>query len=125
MRCRVQPVLCIPCTWALKSVVFVQLRGSYYLSARPFAWASIVMATSQQPILQPVPPGGAPGLLGDSRTADACWRHPLSIRLPLPLRSLGLVTSVPLLFDVCWGRIVLFSVPVQKQLPFSTGILFL
>ena len=38
---------------------------------------------------------------------------------PLPLRLLVLMTSVPLSFCMWCGRIVLFSVPIQRHLPFS------
>lgn len=62
-RCCARAV-CATCSCALKSAVLVHLMGSFYsLSARPFALASIVMVTSEEPILQPVLTGGALGLL--------------------------------------------------------------
>lgn len=44
---------------------------------------------------------------------------------PLPLRLLVFITSMPLSSCMWCGRIVLFSVPIQRQLPFSKGNLLL
>lgn len=48
----------------------------------------------------------------------ACLTH-FPSGSPLPLRLLVLMTSMPLSFCMRYGRIVLFSLPVQRQLPLS------
>lgn len=88
--------------------------------------APVVMVAGEEPVLQSVLMGGVPGLLLGGLPCLGCFLpSPTLSGSPLPLPLSVFRTSAPLSFCTWHGRVVLSSVPIQRQLPFSKGNILL